>query len=376
MVFTGPAWQTGPTAPAGLSEPLMSPIVQLTGNSPVVESQENRVKLGTSLRFLFPTSEQTYPRFKQALAALPPGGFIDRPMGALSTQAQATNLLEVAAAAREADLDMLFFGDHHVVPPDYANSFSPIPTLGRLTAETGTMTLGAVLLAPFYSPVLLAEQLGTLAAFAGGPLVVTLALGQGKGQFEAFGMREDSRVARLEELVAGLRGLLAGEAVTIEGTHHRLAGVTTGPTPAQPVSLWIAGTVPAAARRAGRIGDGWLTGQNADHDQLMEQLDVYRESAERHGRSPVPVLRRDIYVGESDAEAEHVVETILKEGYRGVGMEQLLVGSAETVAQQLADYRSLGFDRVLVRHVVGDHQLMLESFRRIGQGVVPRIREL
>src|ERR1700760_3456388 len=114
MVFTGPAWQTGPTAPAGLSGPLMSPIVQLTGNSPVVESQENRVKLGTSLRFLFPTSEQTYPRFQQALAALPPGGFIDRPMGALSTPVQAANLLEVAAAAREADLDMLFFGDHHV----------------------------------------------------------------------------------------------------------------------------------------------------------------------------------------------------------------------------------------------------------------------
>jgi len=34
------------------------------------------MKLGTSLRFLYPTGPQTYERFKQALAALPPGGFI------------------------------------------------------------------------------------------------------------------------------------------------------------------------------------------------------------------------------------------------------------------------------------------------------------
>ena len=43
------------------------------------------MKLGTSLRFLYPTGPQTYERFKEALAALPPGGFIERPMGAFET---------------------------------------------------------------------------------------------------------------------------------------------------------------------------------------------------------------------------------------------------------------------------------------------------
>jgi alkanesulfonate monooxygenase SsuD/methylene tetrahydromethanopterin reductase-like flavin-dependent oxidoreductase (luciferase family) len=88
------------------------------------------------------------------------------------------------------------------------------------------------------------------------------------------------------------------------------------------------------------------------------------------------VLRRDIYVGESDAEAHAVVEAILAEGYRGTGLDQLLVGSAETVVQQLRDYRSMGFDFVMVRHIAGDHQLMLRSFERIGAGVIPRIRAL
>jgi alkanesulfonate monooxygenase SsuD/methylene tetrahydromethanopterin reductase-like flavin-dependent oxidoreductase (luciferase family) len=334
------------------------------------------MKLGTSLRFLFPTSERTYPAFRAALAALPPGGFIDRPMGALSTSTQADNLLDVASAARDADLDMLFFGDHHAVPPNYANSFSPLPTLGRLMAVTGRMTLGAVLLAPFYPPVLLAEQLGTLAAFSPAPLVVTLALGQNPSQFAAFGLRQSERVGRLEEMVPVLRGLLAGDTVTAAGRHHRLDKVSTGPTPHRPVSIWLAGTVRAAAQRAGRLGDGWLTGQNATDADLVEQLDAYREAAAAHGRAPLPVLRRDIYVGESDSEAERVVEQILDEGYRGVGPDELLVGSADTVVQRLEHYRRLGFDDVLVRHIVGDHELMLRSFQRIGHTVMPRIRTL
>ena len=43
------------------------------------------IKLGTSLRFIYLTSSDTYQRFKEILAALPPGGFIERPMGAFDT---------------------------------------------------------------------------------------------------------------------------------------------------------------------------------------------------------------------------------------------------------------------------------------------------
>ena len=85
-------------------------------------------------------------------------------------------------------------------------------------------------------------------------------------------------------------------------------------------------------------------------------------------------MRRDIYVGESDDEARSVVNAILAEGYRGSGLDQLLVGSAETVVQTLRRYCDMGFDYVMVRHIVGDHQLMLRSFERIGRDVMPQIR--
>ena len=58
------------------------------------------MKLGTSLRFLFPTSSQTHEAFKRALAAAPPGSFIERPMGAYGTEEQARNSKHVASAAQ------------------------------------------------------------------------------------------------------------------------------------------------------------------------------------------------------------------------------------------------------------------------------------
>jgi alkanesulfonate monooxygenase SsuD/methylene tetrahydromethanopterin reductase-like flavin-dependent oxidoreductase (luciferase family) len=334
------------------------------------------MKLGTSLRFLFPTSPQTHETFRRALAAAPSGSFIERPMGAYDTAEQAQNWLEVAAAARAAGLDGLLVGDNHAVPAGYANCFAPVPSLARLMAVTGEMPVGMVLLAPFYEPIVLAEQIGTLAAFARGPLIVTLALGGRAQTFAAFGRDQRTRVGRLEELAAVLRPLLAGERVTFRGRHHTVEDAQVSPLPRVPVSLWIAGTVRAAAERAGRLGDGWLTGQNAGSADLGEQLDAYREAAGRAGRPPRPVLRRDIFVGASDADARAVVDPILAEGYRGTGRDTLLVGGPATVVQQLREYRALGFEHVMVRHITGDHARMLESFARIGRGVMPAIRNL
>ena len=123
------------------------------------------------------------------------------------------------------------------------------------------------------------------------------------------------------------------------------------------------------------MGDAWLTGQNAADEDLLRQLELYRAAAARSGRPPRPVLRRDIYVGASDEEARAVVGSILAEGYRGTGLDQLLVGSADTVVQDLRRYRDMGFDYVMVRHIVGDHRLMLRSFERIGRDVMPQVRD-
>src|SRR5579884_3396011 len=185
--------------------------------------QEQHMRLGTSLRFMFPTSPQTLPMFQRTLAAAPPGTFIERPMGAFDTGEQARNLIEVAAAVRAAGMDGLLWGDNHAASPAYANVFQPIPTLARITAVTGDMPVGCVLLAPFYHPLLLAEQVGTICAFTDAPFILTFALGGNARAFQAYGMEQRTRVGRMEELVPLVRRLLEGEQVTHEGRYYTLS---------------------------------------------------------------------------------------------------------------------------------------------------------
>src|SRR2546428_13054828 len=103
--------------------------------------------------------------------------------------------------------------------------------------------------------------------------------------------------------------------------------------PRVPVEIWLGGTVPAAAERAGRLGDARLTGQNATDADLVHQLDRYREAAARSGRPPRPVLRGDIYVGESDDEGRSGVNAILAAGDRGSGLATVMRGRADTPRQ-------------------------------------------
>ncbi|PWU22730.1 MAG: LLM class flavin-dependent oxidoreductase, partial [Candidatus Rokuibacteriota bacterium] len=73
----------------------------------------------------------------------------------------ARHMIERAAAARRAGLDSLFVGDHHATPGPY---YQNVPIFGRLLAEWGNAPAGCLFLLPLWNPVLLAEQVGTLAA--------------------------------------------------------------------------------------------------------------------------------------------------------------------------------------------------------------------
>ncbi len=142
-----------------------------------------------------------------------------------------------------------------------------------------------------------------------------------------------------------LRALLAGERVSHRGRFIQLDGVQISPLPPLPVEIWIAGTVAAAAARAGSLGDGWLSGQNSSDAEVAQQLDVYREAATKAGRPMRAVLRRDIFVADSDAAAHAEVDKVLAEGYRGTGKAELLVGSRADGDRSIGQLSRAGFRR-------------------------------
>jgi alkanesulfonate monooxygenase SsuD/methylene tetrahydromethanopterin reductase-like flavin-dependent oxidoreductase (luciferase family) len=332
------------------------------------------LKIGISLRGHFPISAAGMKLFQAAVEKLPPGSFYDVPAGDHDTRVQARNLIEVARTTREAGLDMLLIGDHHAMP--VTNFFQPTPSLGRLLAESGELPVGILYLAPFYHPVLMAEQVGTLAAFAPEPITLVLSIGARTPMFDAFGMDERSRVGRTEECVGIVRRLLAGETVDHQGRYFALKGARVNPIPRVPTPIWIGGRVGAAVERAGRLGDGWLSGTTSTDAELGVEIARYRAAARDAGRPPHPVLRRDVHVAATDEAARAAVAPILRSGYRRdtLNWDELIVGSPKTVIERFRRYAELGFPASLVRPIVGDHAAMLDSLRRLGAEVLPELR--
>jgi alkanesulfonate monooxygenase SsuD/methylene tetrahydromethanopterin reductase-like flavin-dependent oxidoreductase (luciferase family) len=273
-------------------------------------------------------------------------------------------MVERAAAARAAGLDSLFVGDHHVTGgPYYQNS----PMLGRLLAEWDERPCGALYLLPLWHPVLVAEQVATLAAVAKGRFVLQCALGAGADQFGGMGADLRGRPSRFEAALDVIRRLLAGEEVTADGPWP-VAAARIGPRPPEPVDVWIAGSAPPAIDRAARLGDGWIAAPGATVDEAAAQLRLYRERCQVHGRSPgAAVIRRDVHVGADATDANRVAGPVIDAGYRGFPPGAPVVGDVATVAERLRSLAGLGFTDVLVRHLAEDQREVLASFERLAE---------
>src|ERR1700675_2358929 len=119
-------------------------------------------------------------------------------------------MVDRANAAAATGLDSLFVGDHHNVPVPY---YQNVAILGRLLAEWNDRPAGALFLLPLWHPVLLAEQIGTLAAIAQGPFIMQCAIGGGGEQFGALGVPIGKRPSYFEAVLDVVRRLCAGEEV-------------------------------------------------------------------------------------------------------------------------------------------------------------------
>jgi alkanesulfonate monooxygenase SsuD/methylene tetrahydromethanopterin reductase-like flavin-dependent oxidoreductase (luciferase family) len=271
-------------------------------------------------------------------------------------------MVERAAAAASAGLHSLFVGDHHAVGiPYYQNT----PMLGRLLAEWDGRPAGALFLLPLWNPVLVAEQVGTLASIAEGPFIMQVALGDGRHQFASLGANIKRRPSTFEANLDIVRRLLGGETVSAEFPLP-IEAARVAPLPPEPVKVWIGAAAPAAIERAARLGDGWLCGPEAPPDEARRRLQSYVEACGALGREPGTLaIRRDIHVGFDAADARRAADPVLAHGYRGMDPDTPIVGGPDEVAAAFASLGEAGFTDVIVRHLVDDQGEVLASFERL-----------
>jgi alkanesulfonate monooxygenase SsuD/methylene tetrahydromethanopterin reductase-like flavin-dependent oxidoreductase (luciferase family) len=274
----------------------------------------------------------------------------------------ARRMIDRAAAARRAGLASLFIGDQHVSPTPY---YQNTPMLGRLLAEWGTAPAGCLFLLPLWHPVLVAEQIGTLAAIAQGRFIMQCGLGWGEDRFAAMGANFRTRPSVFEEALDIVRRLLAGETVS-SSRRFRFAEASLALRPREPVDVWIGASAPPAIDRAARLAEGWIASPGLTRDEARAQADFYRERCAAHGRLPgAIVLRRDVYVGESSSEAQAVLEQALGRTYRGITAEALSAGSIDEITEQFRSLGELGYTDILVRHLSHDQPKVLGSLERL-----------
>jgi alkanesulfonate monooxygenase SsuD/methylene tetrahydromethanopterin reductase-like flavin-dependent oxidoreductase (luciferase family) len=237
--------------------------------------------------------------------------------------------------------------------------------IGRILADWDERPIGCLFLAPAWNAVLMAEQIGTLAALAEGPFVVQTGLGS-RGQLRKMGIDVPHRGERLEETVRVVQALLAGERVTSEPLG--IVDAAIAPRPVRPVEWWIGAVSDVALDRAARFGAGWYADPGVMPSTGRARIDAYRSACARHGRTPgTMAVRKDVFVADDDDHARRVGQSLLDGGYRGMGRDAVAFGSPEHVAEQLAPYGGMGFDLVVVRTMLVPQPEAVRSIELMGE---------
>ena len=290
--------------------------------------------------------------------------------------------------------DQLGFNDvilseHHGASDGYLPSMVAMGS--AIAARTKNLRIRlAAIVAPFYNPLKLAEDLVVLDNLSQGRLDVVLANGYVVSEFEMFDVEMGDRVKLVKEAIHTLKSAWSGEEFEFRGRK-----VTITPKPFQPngPSIILGGNTEGAAKRAAQMADAFMP-------TMPGFYDIYRKELELLGKpdpGPMPSLTGMYFHVARDPEAvwEKVAPHALHEmnsygqwaaeadsatGYQPVSDSEVLksMGLHEilTPEQAIERLKGLGQDGQLILHpLMGglDPELAWENLRLLETEVLPNL---
>ncbi|WP_131741810.1 LLM class F420-dependent oxidoreductase [Actinomadura roseirufa] len=211
-------------------------------------------------------------------------------------------IIAYARHAEDCGFEALYLPEHialypgakvgHIELPPSLPYADPLECLTFVAAATTRILLGTgVLLLPYRHPVVLAKQLATIDVLSKGRMRrLTVGLGGLPGEARAAGVDFGSRGRRADEAIKVMRLLWAGgeDGVSHDGEFFSFENLVSFPKPSGVARLpiHIGGSSRAAARRVGRLGDGYFPGGAIGPDERAAQMDIIRSSALEAGRDP------------------------------------------------------------------------------------------
>ncbi len=250
--------------------------------------------------------------------------------------------LEIAEWADRLGCVSIAISEHHGSADGYLPS--PLTIVAAMAARTTTVQFSvAALIAPFYDPIRLAEDMLVLDNLSKGRVDLIVAGGYVGEEFVMYGVPRKERVARVKEVVSTLRGAFNGAPFEYRG---RTVHLTPHPYRTGGIGITMGGSSEAAARRAARIADGFIP-------SVPEVWDYYRDEVQILGRpdpGPSIVGENRVVALATDAEAgwEQMAPFFLHEcNAYGAWQDQEQVASPYRVMENVEQLRASGGYAVL-----------------------------
>ena len=167
----------------------------------------------------------------------------------------------------------------------FLDAFVIVPYLAAITDKLRFTT--SVMKLAVRQPVIVAKQLSSLAVITDNRFGFGVGISPWPEDFLAAQVPWEKRGKRMDEMIEIVRGLMDGDYFGYEGEIFQIEPLKLCPVPSAPVPILVGGHARPALRRAGRLGDGWISA-GASGEELKAMIDQINEFRKEYQRDHLP----------------------------------------------------------------------------------------
>lgn len=269
----------------------------------------------------------------------------------------------MARAAEDAGFDSVWTVEHVLVPAGYTSEYpydrsgkmpsaervaipDPLVWLSYVGAVAKTLKLGTgIMIVPQRNPAILAKQVASLDHLTGGRVRLGVGAGWLEEEFDALGVPFEHRGRRLDAYIETMRVLWSEQQASVDNEFVSFQDAISLPKPVNgTVPIIVGGHTPVAARRAGRLGDGFFPGKG-EGKRLVALIEEMRRAATEAGRDPDTI---EVTAGTTRAFAPDAVD-------------------------QLSQLEELGVSRVVIPPLSFDLESLPGALGQFGENVISKM---